>query len=459
MNIHQRARQLAAAAIDFELDPGERREFTEHLSACEPCRRFDSAVRGDMAALRAISWQPAPAHVREAVAGAVAAHGRNGLVAVQGRLGSPLGFRPFADLGRLAVLLALVAALLLGLALSGLPGGGRYLAVNHSPGFSPASAGPSSGDSVAAFARLVSTSSTIPVCPGADGLQADAGALWFVCGGTIWRADVATRTSRAIVAGSAVAVGPAGLWALGNAAVLKLDPATGAVLARVLHVGGASIGVGSGAVWVVDTSAGAMTRIDPARNRVSATIRVGSNPVGIAVGANAVWVADQRTSTGAPSVGDSLSRIDPTTDTVAATIAVDHGPSPTLFIAGAVWVANDADGSLSGINPLTNSVTRIHLDAPVGAEVLPAAAALDGSWLWVIDAHTGELVVIAPGPPKAIEPSVDPTTASAVERLAVQGTVPGSAADRLQSMAFVAGVLWVSDTAGSLLEIPIQPAP
>ncbi len=459
MNIHQRARQLAASAIDFELAPRERHDLARHLLACDPCRGFDVAVRGDMAALRAVSWRPAPVRVREAVASVVAAPERKRLVDAQGRLRSPFGFRPFADLIRVAVLFALVAALMLGVALAGLLGGGRYLAVSQSPSVPSASTRPSSVESVVRFARPVPVGATIPVCPGADGLQADAGALWFACGGTIWSADVASRTSRAIAAGSPIAVGPAGLWAIGNSAVLKLDPATGAVLARIPHSGGASIAVGSGAIWVVDTSAGAVTRIDPARNRVSATIRVGSNPIGVAVGANAVWVADERTSGGATIAVDSLSRIDPATNVVAATIAVDHGPSPILFVAGAVWVANDADGTVWGIDPLTNSVTRIQLELPVGAEVVPAAAALDGGWLWVIDSHTGELVVIAPGPPKGTKPSVDPTTARVVERLVVQGIAPGSAPERLRSMTFLDGVLWVSDAAGSLLEVRTRPAP
>jgi virginiamycin B lyase len=450
MNDHQQARQLAASAIDFELDPGERRELTEHLLACDPCRAFDASLHGDMATLRLISWRPAPARVRKAVADAVAAQGRNGLLAVRGQMWRPIGGRPFADLIRVAVLVALLAALLLGVALSGLAGRGRNLAVDQSPSPPP---------SVTVFARPVPVGATIPVCPGADGLQADAGALWFACGGTIWRADPATRTARAIAAGTAIAVGPVGLWAVADSAVLKLDPATGAVLARIAHVGGTAIGVGNGAVWVVDTSVAAVTRIDPARNRVSATIRVGYNPIGIAVGANAIWIADQRTSAGALTVADSLSRIDPGTDIVAATIAADHGPAPILFIAGAVWVANDADGTVSGINPLTNGLTRIHLDSPVGAAVLPAAAALESGWLWVIDAHTGELVIIAPGPPGGTEPSVDATTASVVQRLVARGGAPGSAVDRLTSLAFLNGVLWASDDAGSLLEIPTRPVP
>jgi virginiamycin B lyase len=353
----------------------------------------------------------------------------------------------------------LLAALLLGLLLSGLLEGSRYLAVTPPSPIPSASAGPSSIDSGAGFARPVPIAATIAGCPGADGLVADQGALWFVCGGMIWRADVTTRTSRSIVTGTAIAVGPAGLWAVGNAAVLKLDPATGAILARIPHVGGVSIGVGSGAVWVADTAGGAVTRIDPASNRVSATIRVGSNPIGIAVGANAIWVADQRLSAGGPTAADSLTRIDPATDTVAATIDVDHGPSPILFVAGAVWVVDDASGTVSGIDPSTNRATRIHLDLPAGADVVPAAAALDGGWLWATEARTGDLVIIAPGPPGGTEPSVDPTTARVVERVVAQGTAPGSAADRLHSIAFLDRVLWASDVAGSLLEIPTGPGP
>jgi YVTN family beta-propeller protein len=448
MNNHQRARQLAAAAIDFELAPRERHELAEHLSTCDPCRGFDAGVRSDMAALRSISWRPAPARVREAVSDAVAVSERIAPVAVEGRLWKPLTSQSFG-LNRVAVVVALLATLLLSLTLSGFAGRGRPLAVTPPTGPPP----------VDVYVPPLAITSTIRVCPAASGLQANASALWFVCGGEISRADVAARTSGVIVGGTAIAAGPAGLWAIDSASVLRLDPITGAILARIAHAGGVAVAVGTEAVWIADMSAGTVTRIDPATNRVGATIRVGSSPVGITVASGAVWVADRRPVAGGLDLADTVSRIDPATDSVTATIVVDHGPSPTLFVAGAVWVANASDGTVSRIDPSTNRPTRLRLNLTLQADVVPAAASLDSGWLWAIDAYTGDLVVIAPGPPGGTEPNADLATAQVVERDAIPGVVPGSPTNRLASMAFLDGDLWVSDAAGSLLQIATRPSP
>ena len=50
------------------------------------------------------------------------------------------------------------------------------------------------------------------------------------------------------------------------------------------------IAVGSGSVWVSNTSDGTVSRIDPASGRVVATIPVGPNPGAIVVGEGSVWV-------------------------------------------------------------------------------------------------------------------------------------------------------------------------
>jgi YVTN family beta-propeller protein len=63
---------------------------------------------------------------------------------------------------------------------------------------------------------------------------------------------------------------------------------------------------------------------------VTRRIRVGDDPLGIAVREGAVWVANHASGT--------VSRIDPKTGKVVATIGV--GPNPTQVVAGAggVWV-------------------------------------------------------------------------------------------------------------------------
>lgn len=78
------------------------------------------------------------------------------------------------------------------------------------------------------------------------------------------------------------------MWALGDL-LWRLNPETAALEATVL-VGGDTVAVGPGSVWITDSLGGTISRVDPRTNRVVATIRVGNSPNGIAVGEGYVWV-------------------------------------------------------------------------------------------------------------------------------------------------------------------------
>ena len=54
-----------------------------------------------------------------------------------------------------------------------------------------------------------------------------------------------------------------------------------------------ALAVGEGAVWVANTAAGSVSRIEPATNQVVHTIEVGNAPAGIVVAAGFVWVTVQ----------------------------------------------------------------------------------------------------------------------------------------------------------------------
>ena len=84
-------------------------------------------------------------------------------------------------------------------------------------------------------------------------------------------------------------------------------------------------------MWVTKPSGGAVVRIDPSRNEIVGSTRVGQDPVAIAFGDRAVWVGNY---------GDaSVSRIDPRNGAEVARVAV--GPYPGVIAAGegGVWVA------------------------------------------------------------------------------------------------------------------------
>ncbi len=48
---------------------------------------------------------------------------------------------------------------------------------------------------------------------------------------------------------------------------------------------------GGGSVWVASTAAGTLTRLDPDRDSVTATVRVGERPYAVAASPQAIWVA------------------------------------------------------------------------------------------------------------------------------------------------------------------------
>jgi YVTN family beta-propeller protein len=73
-----------------------------------------------------------------------------------------------------------------------------------------------------------------------------------------------------------------------------------------------------------------VTRIDPRTNSVVRAISVGSDPVALAVGPDAIWVANSGDGT--------VSRLDPATNKVAESIHVGHGPLGVAVANGLVWV-------------------------------------------------------------------------------------------------------------------------
>jgi hypothetical protein len=132
----------------------------------------------------------------------------------------------------------------------------------------------------------------------------------------------------------------------GDAQVLRIDPATNRVVARIPVRGGAGgIGAGAGAVWVTsgeggDQRHGWVQRIDPTRNRVVATTAVPSGMLwDIVIDGSSVWVGSEL---------GGLWRID--THTSKVTTIRKPGGAPQAGAggighlaagAGAVWVASD----------------------------------------------------------------------------------------------------------------------
>jgi YVTN family beta-propeller protein len=132
----------------------------------------------------------------------------------------------------------------------------------------------------------------------------------------------------------------------------RMNPRTAKVVQRVdPNASPIAIAVGSDAIWVADNHATTVTRIDP--TGLLTPVGVGHGPSAITLGAGAVWVAD--------SLDDRVVRIDPSIPAATATFHVGAGPSGLAFGGGSVWVANARDGTVSRIDAAKERVTTIHV--------------------------------------------------------------------------------------------------
>jgi len=167
--------------------------------------------------------------------------------------------------------------------------------------------------------------------------------------------------------------------------LVGIDPRTNRRVGRAIPLGRApaAVALGAGALWVADELEGTVTRIDPLRGRVVARIRVGHMPTAVAAGQRSVWVAN---------AGDgTVVRIDPRTNQVVATLQIGTAPRALAIGAGAVWVATTGDGSVRRIDPETERVRLVRRGL-----VDPLALLVLRRTLWVTT-NDGELIRIRLG--------------------------------------------------------------
>ncbi len=123
-----------------------------------------------------------------------------------------------------------------------------------------------------------------------------------------------------------------------------------ATIARI-EVGGTPLSIVATrrAVWVA-TGLGGVVRLDPATNAVLARVRPDGAVIDLARGFGAVWAIDL--------FGDRLLRIDPRANRVTASIAVPAMPSAVATGHGLVWVSSQLDSTLVGVDPSTGRVVK-----------------------------------------------------------------------------------------------------
>jgi hypothetical protein len=179
---------------------------------------------------------------------------------------------------------------------------------------------------------------------------ADDGGVWIVHHGRLSRVDPWTLRITASVEERrpviAVAAGAGAVWASAGTEMLRVEPRTAEVTARLpVPTGSAPVaaaGVAAG-VWAVccgtDRTLGPprLTRVDPDGNRVVATIPLPGPADAVGAGLAGVWVR---------SPGGPIWRVDPDRNRLAATLRVPGGlgwTAGSVLVAGGMVLVTDPD--------------------------------------------------------------------------------------------------------------------
>jgi hypothetical protein len=197
-----------------------------------------------------------------------------------------------------------------------------------------------------------------------------------------------------------MAAGAGALWVAGSDEVLRVDPATDTVAARVpvgaTGSGPAGVAVGAGAVWAPVAVPGALWAIDPDGDKVTARIPLGgplTGTVSVAATRDAVWIGAGEDSAGTPGSGGRLLRVDRGRKRVVADIALPAAPVAIAADSSATWVAT-ARGQVLMVSAKRNRVTAtIDAGGPLNFNQTIAVAA---SGVWVADPFDEQVVRIDP---------------------------------------------------------------
>jgi virginiamycin B lyase len=198
-----------------------------------------------------------------------------------------------------------------------------------------------------------------------------------------------------------MAFGAGSLWVAGGDHVSRIDPAGNRVAATIplttgaghAAMGPSGLAFGAGAVWVPMAVPGAVWRIDPASNRVVARISLGGplrEAISVSATRGAVWIA----SRGAGE-GGVLQRVDPARQRVVAELALDGVPTAVAAGPTTAWVATEG-GRVLVVDAKRN---RVAGSVNTGGGPLlgfSQTIALGGGGVWLAEPFAEQVVRIDP---------------------------------------------------------------
>ncbi|MEH3046251.1 Vgb family protein [Sphingomonas adhaesiva] len=236
------------------------------------------------------------------------------------------------------------------------------------------------------------TEQVIAVPGFADFLAVDGDAVWATNKGRVerWSRDGLTATVPLAHPCGAMAFDRDTLWVADcDTRTLNRIDARAAKLVTAIATGVAApdgelnVVAGAGSVWIASDATGAVARVDPATDKVVATIAVTPGTSYLAFGLDALWAVSLK--------GRTLQRIDPATNKVVATIPLGAKPGFLTAGEGAVWVQEQGDGTVARIDPATNAVTA---RVKVGATLAYGDIDTGGGKVWLRTTEEQTFVVI-----------------------------------------------------------------
>jgi streptogramin lyase len=198
----------------------------------------------------------------------------------------------------------------------------------------------------------------------ADFLAVDGASVWATNRGRVERwsrrgklAEVAMRHPC-----GAMAIASGSLWVADcdDRTLVRIDLKTAQVSATIAtgiaHPDGElNVVAGAGSIWVASDAKGVIARVNPASNKVIASIDVSPDTSYLAFGFDAVWAVSGARRT--------VQKIDPASNSVVKTTTLGQQPGFLAAGEGAVWVQEQLDGTLARIDPVTSEVSgRVKVD-------------------------------------------------------------------------------------------------
>ncbi len=228
--------------------------------------------------------------------------------------------------------------------------------------------------------------------------------------------------------------GGGSLWVARSDRVTRIDPAANRVAATVpvgtAGSGPAAVASGAGAVWAPVAVPGTLWRVDPDSNRVTARIPLGGplrGDISVSATRGAVWVACCGRQSGENEQAGTLLRVDPRRQRVVAEIPLAANPTAVAATPDAVWVAT-ADGRVLVVDPKRNRVAD-SVDAGGPSLGFTQTITVGAGGVWLAEPLAEQVV------------RIDPRTGRVVAR------IPAGAAT---TVAVGEGGVWVLSSLGVL---------